>query len=579
MTTYDFSGYATKNDLKCSDGRVIRQNAFRDNDGGTVPLVWQHIHDDPSNVLGHAQLENREDGVYAYCYLNDTEMGNTARELVKHGDINSLSIYANQLVQNGSNVLHGNIREVSLVLSGANPGAMIDNLTFQHSDDSVTTSEDEAIIYTGLELSHSEDNKEESMPEQNQAQSSAQGEKTVQDVFDSMTEEQKEVVYFMIGKAVEEATGGEEGTEEMEQSDIDEGDVLMHKNIFEAPDGTQYEELTHSDMEAIFADAKKIGSLKESVLEHAGTYGIDNIETLFPDAKSVTPTPDLIKRRTEWVNSLMAGTTHSPFSRIKSTTADITEDSARAKGYIKGKLKKEEFFGVAKRVTTPTTIYKKQKLDRDDIIDITDMDVVAFLKSEMRLMLDEEIARAVLLGDGREVDNEDKINEENIRPIWKDDELYTIHVDMDQSGVAPTSEQMIDFIIRAQEDYEGSGEPVLFITSDALTDMLLMKDKMGRYLYDNKGALASKLGVRDIIKVPVMKDQVRTTKEGGKFKLTAIMVNPRDYTIGADRGGQLSMFDDFDIDYNQYKYLMETRMSGCLVHPKSAVVFETKQAS
>lgn len=587
----DFSGYATKNGLRCSDGRIICRNAFKENDGQTVPLVWQHIHDDPSNVLGHARLENRDDGVYAYCSLNESDMGQKAKELVRHGDITSLSIYANQLVQNGPDVVHGNIREVSLVLSGANPGAVIENLSFQHSDDSITTSEDEAIIYTGLELAHADqsiqqkENKDMAEETQENSLPKEASEKTVKDVFEELTEEQKQVVYFLIGQAVEEATGKkpeeikEESKEEVAQDGMDEGDSLMHNNVFEASDGTQYDVLSHSDIEAIFADAKKGGSLREAVLQHAGTYGIDNISMLFPDAQAVTDTPDLVKRRTEWVNDLMGGTKHTPFARIKSLSADLTFDTARAKGYITGRLKKEEFFGLAKRVTNPTTIYKKQKLDRDDIVDITSFDVVAFLKSEMRLMLDEEIARAVLVGDGREADHEDKINEECIRPIWKDDDFYALHKNMAKTpGTPATPEEVIDFIIRAGDDYEGTGLPTLYITADALTDMLLLKDKMGRYVYETQSALASKLGVGSIVKVPVMKGLTRDSKDNKKYDLVAIMVNPSDYTIGADRGGELNMFDDFDIDYNQYKYLMETRISGALTKPKSAIVFENQKA-
>lgn len=579
---YDFSGYATRNNLKCSDGRVIRNNAFKDNDGTRVPLVWQHIHNDANNVLGHAILENRDDGVYAYCSLNDTEAGRNAKELVKHGDISQLSIYANKLVQNGSDVVHGVIREVSLVLSGANPGAFIDNLAFQHGD-SMEVSSEEAIIYSGLEISHSDSEEENQMP-------------TLEDVFESMTDEQKELVALVAEDAVNEALSEleddydddneyDDDEEDFEHSDRN-GAFLMHKNVFENEtpnDVTEY--LSHSDIESIFEAAKSTGSLKEAALAHADqTYGIGNIDILFPDAKFITETPEFIKRRTEWVNTLMSATSHSPFSRIKSATADITADEARARGYLKGRLKKEEFFKVAKRVTTPTTIYKKQKLDRDDIIDITDFDVVAWVKAEMRVMFDEEIARAVLLGDGRDVTSEDKIDEEHIRPIWKDDPLYTIRVNTTGEGtVPPTPEAFIDHVIRSREDFEGSGTPYLFLTQPLLTDMLLLKDKMGRYMYDTKASLAAKLNVRDIVTVPIMKGVSRTGTEGAesgkKFNLQAILVNPQDYVIGADKGGAIGMFDDFDIDYNQYKYLMETRISGALKKAKSAVVFEYEVAS
>lgn len=573
LSECDFSGYATKNDLKCADGRVIMRDAFKDNDGQRVPLVWNHMHNDPNNVLGHALLQNRSDGVYAYCFLNDTPAAQNVKVQIQHGDISSLSICANQLKQRGNNVLHGTIREVSLVLAGANPGALIDNLSFAHSDGTYEEIEDEAIIYTGLDITT-----EDVTHADEETTSASDGEgKTIKQVFESMSEEQKNVVYFLVGQAAE-------GAGVQHSDDIDEeGDEDMKKNVFDTQETVSTTDmLTHSQLTEIFDDAKRCGSLKESFLAHAQTYGIENIDILFPDARTVTNPPDYIKRDMEWVAGVISGTKHVPFSRIKSTAADITADEARARGYIKGKLKKEEVIKLLKRVTTPTTIYKKQKLDRDDIIDITDLDVVSWLKSEMRMMLDEEIARAILVGDGRDADSDDKINEENIRPIWTDDELYTMHVDT----AGKTGQAEIEGIMRAMIDYEGSGSPTLYTTAGKVLDWMLLKDTQGRYIYETEAQLASKLGVSRIVKVPILKDKVRSVTTGSgasatttKYDLVGIIVNLRDYTTGADKGGQISMFDDFDIDYNQYKYLMETRMSGCLTHPKSALVIETKQTA
>ena len=543
---FDCSGYATKNDLKCSDGRVIRQDAFKGNDGGRVPLVWQHQHNDPLNVLGHAVLENREDGVYAFCKFNDTEAGKNAKLLVEHGDITSFSIFANKLKQNGDNVVHGVIRELSLVLSGANPGALIDNISIAHNDGSYVDVEDEAIIYTGLSLT--KELEHEDGPEDGQ-----NGSKTVQDVFDTMNEEQKNVVYAMLAQAIDEED------EDMEHSN-NEGGQEMKKNVFDNKDETKDEVLSHSQINDIFADAARSGSLKESFMSHAQEYGIENIDILFPDARTVTPTPEVIGRRMEWVAGVLSGTKHSPFSRIKSTAVDITADEARAKGYVKGNLKKEEVIKLLKRVTTPTTIYKKQKLDRDDIVDITDLDVVAWLKAEMRMMLDEELARAVLIGDGREVDDEDKINEENLRPIASDADLYAHQVSVPPNV---SGNVMIETIIRARTNYKGTGTPSFYTTSEILIDLLLLKDKMGRRLYNTDAELASALRVDKIIEVEPMESVPN---------LLGIIVNLRDYTLGADKGGSVAMFDDFDIDYNQYKYLIETRVSGCLTKPKSALV-------
>ena len=551
MKKYDFSGYATRNDLRCSDGRTITKDAFKDNNGQTVPLVWQHIHTDPGNVLGHALLENREDGVYAYCKFNETEAAKNAKALVQHGDITALSIYANQLVQKGAAVLHGAIREVSLVLTGANPGALIDNLSFSHGDGSSYDDDTEAIIYTGETITMGGELKH------------AAEEKTVEDVFNTLNDEQKEVVYFMIGAALEqeEDDDDDDDDDDMNHSGIDYlGGSGMKRNVFEKYEQEQGPTLTHSQMQEIFEDAQKCGSLKESFLAHAQTYGIEAIDILFPDAKTVTPTPEVIGRRTEWVNSVISGTTHTPFSRIKSTAVDITADEARAKGYVKGNLKKEEIIKLLKRVTTPTTIYKKQKLDRDDIIDITDLDVVAWLKAEMRLMLDEELARAILIGDGREPDDEDKINEDNLRPIAYDNDMYAHKVTIPANV---TGEAIIESILRARPKYKGTGTPALYTTEAILTDLLLLKDKMGRRLYNTEAELASALRVSKIITVEVMETVT---------DLIGIMVNISDYKLGADKGGQISMFDDFDIDYNQYKYLIETRVSGALTKPKSAIV-------
>ena len=556
---YDFSGYATKNNLKCADGRTIRENAFRDNDGETVPLVWQHVHNTPDNVLGHALLENREDGVYAYCKFNDTDAGKNAKLLVQHGDINSLSIFANKLKQKGLNVIHGAIREVSLVLSGANPGALIDNISISHSDGSYEDSEDEAIIYTGLEVSEgdTEDDLEH-----------ADG-KTVKDVFDAMTEEQKNVVYYMIAQATDSEVEhsddlDDDYLEHLEQND--EGGTYMKNNVFEN-DLEQEEVLSHSQIEAIVGDAVKYGSLKESMLAHAEAYGIENIDILFPDAKAVRDRPDWIKRETSWVNDVLGGVRKTPFSRIKSMAADITADEARAKGYVKGNEKFEEVFPLLKRVTTPTTIYKKQKLDRDDIIDITDLDVIAWMKMEMRMMLDEEIARVVLIGDGRDIMDRDKVDATHIRPIALDDNLYAHKVTV-ASNVSGTT--LIETILRNRRHYKGTGQPTLYTTEDIVTDLLLIKDKIGRRLYNTTQELASAIRVSKIVTVEVMETMP---------ELLGVFVNLSDYTLGADKGGQVSMFDDFDIDFNQYKYLIETRLSGALTKPKSALVFLRDQGT
>lgn len=559
---YDFSGWATRANLKCSDGRTIMKDAFKQNDGQKVPLVWNHQHDDPNEVLGHALLENREDGVYAYCSLNDTEAGKTAKLLIQHGDISALSIYANQLKHNMSNVVHGNIREVSLVLAGANPGASIQSV-IQHG----ATMEDEAMIYTGEELSimHSDDPKP---PVEKPEKNTDENGETIGDILNTLNEKQKEVVYALIG-------------ETLENNNSEGGDNTMKHNVFDQSEEQNSENvLSHSEMQTIIEDGKRFGSLKESFLQHADEYGIENIEYLFPEAKSLNTPPDFIKREMGWVQTVMSGVHHTPFSRIKSMFADITADEARARGYMKGKLKKEEVFGLLKRTTTPTTIYKKQKLDRDDVIDITDFDVIAWLKSEMRMMLDEEIARAILIGDGRSPSSDDKINEQNIRPIWKDEELYTIKgvVKGDDSDKAALATEFIDQSVRSMKDYRGSGSPTAYMTEEMLTECLLLKDVNGRRIYSNENEVATAMRVSKIVTVPVMNNLTR--KEGSDtYTLQAIIVNLNDYNVGADKGGAINMFDDFDIDYNQQKYLIETRCSGALIKPFSAIVLETKKTA
>ena len=579
MIKCDFSGWATRNDLLCGDGRVIKKDAFKHNDGQTVSLIWNHLHNDPEAVLGHALLENRDDGVYAYCYFNDTPQGINAKKLVQHGDVSSLSIWANKLKHNGNNVVHGDIKELSLVLAGANPGAYID-CVMAHSDDgeetidSLYASWDENII-----IHHVEEGEDDTMAH-------SEKERTVKDVFDEMTEEQKTVVYAMIGQAIEDAN-----SEESEGGDED-----MKHNVFDQEE-TRGDVLSHSEMTAIFADAKRYGSLKESVMQHGiediaymahstatetspgtATYGIDGIDWLFPDARNLNTPPAFIQRDMGWVRKVMSGTHHTPFSRIKSLFADITEEEARAKGYIKGKLKKEEVFTLLKRTTSPTTIYKKQKLDRDDVVDITDFDVVAWLKSEMRMMLDEEIARAILVGDGRNPSHDDKINEMNIRPIWKDEDLFTIKTLVTVAEGATDEDKAKAFIkaaIKSRKNYKGSGDPTLYVTEDVLTDCLLIEDGVGRVIYDSVAKLATVLRVKEIVTVPVMEGLSREV-DGATHNLMGLIVNLRDYNVGADKGGAVNMFDDFDIDYNAQKYLIETRCSGALIKPFSAIALEYK---
>jgi HK97 family phage prohead protease len=603
----DFSGYATKAGLKCSDGRTIMPDAFKHQNETKVPLVWQHGHSDPENVLGHAILENRDDGVYAYGYFNESPKAKHSHTLIAHKDITMMSIWANDLIERSGRVLHGAIREVSLVLSGANPGALIENVTIRHSDDEDIQLEDEAIIYTGLSFEHSvaTDEKEElvhddvgsddktakavyeSMSDKqkellhfmlgeamsededavNHQDNTGDGEETVQDVYDSMSDKQKQVLHYMIGEALK-SVGSDQS---MAQDNLDEdenddtkGNSMKH-NVFEEEKGKDASStvLSHSDVQGIIADASRGGSLKDAVENYALAHGIDDIDILFPDAVSTDSVPQFLQRRVEWVAALLAAIRKSPFSRIKTFAADITVEEARAKGYIKGTLKKEEFFGVTRRVTTPTTIYKKQALDRDDVIDITDFDVVAWLKSEMRLMLDEELARAVLMGDGRDVSNEDKINEQNIRPIATDHELFVTTITVNIQDASSSVNEIVDAIIANRRYYKGTGQPTMFTTETVISQFLLLRDTLGRRIYKSIEEVASELRVSSIVPVEAMEED---------DTILAIIVNPVDYVLGATRGGEVSMFDDFDIDYNKQKYLIETRCSGALTKLKSAIV-------
>ena len=564
---YDFSGWATCPNLKCSDGRTIMNDAFKHHDGDIVPLVWNHQHNDPNNILGKALLHSRDGGLYAYCQFNDTEQGMNAKMLVEHGDISALSIYANDLKHNASRgVTHGNVREVSLVLAGANPGAFIDSI-MKHGEES----DDEAIIYTDepIEIYHADGEKGKSKEETEVAEEKkSEGSKTVAEIIESMNEEQKTVMYGMIGEALNHANEKEENDGD-ENTDEEENEVKH--NVFDNED--QKDVLSHSDMQAIFADAKRHGSLKESVLAH----GIEDIETLFPEPKSMNNPPEWVNREMGWVKNVMGAVHHTPFSRIKSMFADLTEDDARAKGYIKGNFKKEQVFGLMKRTTTPTTIYKKQKLDRDDVIDITDFDVVAWLKAEMRMMLEEELARAILVGDGRPSSSDDKINELNIRPIWTDDDFYTIKKKISVSANATDDQKAKAFIracVKSRKEYKGSGNPTLYTTEDVLTDLLLLEDSTGRIIYETEDKLRSALRVSAIVTVPVMEGLKRTDGESNELNLMGIIVNLNDYNVGADKGGAVNMFDDFDIDYNAQKYLIETRCSGALIKPFSAIALE-----
>lgn len=636
---YDFAGWATYNDVRCSDGKTIRRDAFKDDDGRKVPLVWMHSHNDVENVLGHAILENCPEGVYAYGYFNDTVRAQHAKQMLLHGDITGLSIWANNLIQTKrKDVLHGTIRELSLVLSGANPKAGIEEI-ISHSNDNSEEEIVEGIVFIGeqeFDLLHSEDlednkeenkedkedskektenkNKKEEDPSDTVSNAESDDNETVQDIFDSMSDEQKECAYYLIGMAAngedpEDITADEtvehantdgktiddilnsmtekqqnvvyymvgEAMKEFESEnsktkDTKGGNNEMKHNVFDKETDTKENVLSHSEIETIVKDAKRMGSMKESFLAHAEEYGIENLEFLFPEARTMTNQPQFIQRDMGWVAKVMSGVHKSPFSRIKSVFADITEDEARAKGYIKGNLKKEEVFSLLKRTTTPTTIYKKQKMDRDDVVDITDFDVITWLKAEMRMMLDEEIARAILIGDGRLASSDDKINEQNIRPISKDEDLYTVKVKVQVKSAATSDDKAKAFIravIKSRKQYKGSGNPTLYTTEDMVTDCLLLTDEMGRDLYDSVEKLKTKLRVKEIVTVEPMEEA-----KGAEDKpLLGILTNLVDYNVGADKGGSINMFDDFDIDYNQMKYLIETRCSGALVKPFSAIAF------
>ena len=612
----DFGGWATKANLKCSDGRTITPEAFKHMDKQQVPLVWMHGHSNPENVLGHAVLEHRDEGVYCKAYFNETPAGQNAKLQVQHKDIKHLSIYANQLVEKaingGKNVIHGMIREVSLVLAGANPGAVIDFVRIAHSDDpnDFTELTDEAVIKTGteIELSHAVDGIDDAKPD---AKPDGDG-KTMQDVLDTFTEEQTDFLHFMIGVALEKKAADDSDSAEHSDTDdsdeddstgdgvdktddgvdkTDEGDLnhtegtgaTMTRNVFDQsatgtlPDGKKA--LTHAEFKAIAAKAVKVGSLKEALDEAALAHGVENIEILFPDAKAISATPEWNKRRTEWVASVLGGVDRRPFSRIKTLVADITQDEARAKGYITGSYKKEEWFSVTTRKTGPTTIYKKQKLDRDDILDVTDFDIVAWLWGEIRLMIEEEIARAILFGDGRDVSDPDHIADpmasasgDGIRSITNEHELYMTTVWVSLADANSNYHEFIETVLRARRFYKGTGRPTLFTTEQHLTEMLLLKDEdnSNRRLYSSEADLAAALRVNTIIAVEAME---------GEDDLVGILVNLSDYTVGTDRGGELTRFDDFDIDYNQYKYLMETRLSGALTKIKSAQVIRTTAAA
>ena len=580
---YDFGGWATKNNLKCADGLIIRQGAFKVNDGTKVPLIWNHQHGDPDMVLGHALLKNRKEGVYAYCKFNGSEKAQNAKEAIANGDITSLSIWANNLVKDGCDVLHGAIREVSLVLAGANPGAFIESVVSHGMP--MDEDDDEGIFYTGECICHSYDQHLSHADEEDD-----DDEESIADIYDSMSAKQKEAVAIMVGMALEDGDDDDEEDEEDEEDEDEEEDDNMRHNLFEddyEEDGQGY--LSHADMAMILDDAKKIGSLRESiqwhreegVLAHADldlegmtlatgtqTYGFNDPSMLFPEYKNVNgAAPEWLSRNMDWVKKVMASVGRTPFSRIKSVFANITEDEARARGYIKGKMKKEEVFTTLKRTTDPQTVYKKQKLDRDDIIDITDFDVVAWIRAEMRVMLDEEIARAILIGDGRPADSDDKIQELHIRPIVNDVPLFNIKRTVTAGEKeSDTAKNIIGEALRARKDYKGSGNPTLFTTEDYLTEMLLLEDGIGHRLYKTEQELATALRVSGIETVEPMENQ----SVDGK-KLIGVIVNLADYRVGADKGGQINNFEDFDIDYNQHKYLIETRISGALVKPFSAI--------
>lgn len=587
---FDFSGWATKNDLTCSDGRTIKHNAFKENDGQRVPLVWQHGHNAVDNVLGHALLENRNEGVYAYCAFNDTPGAENAKELVKHGDVKALSIYANRLDQRGADVIHGNIVEVSMVLSGANPGALIDNVALEHSDGSWTESEDEAVIYSGLTLSHDSGETTEDTESMDEDEVYDEDDLTVADVLETLDDDQRLAVAALIEEISGDVDSEDEDFDEDEESDEDYdedydedaehgdsgGDTLMHSNIFEGDARNHMgPHLSHADEEQIFAEARQPGmTLRTAVLAHAADYGIKNPELLFPDATNLDPEPQRIMRENSWVSKVLQAAKHSPFSRVKTQWSNLTADDLRAKGYVKASRKKDVVYEVANRKTEPTTVYNKTKIDRDDILDITTFNVVAWMQQNLRLALEEELARAVLIGDGREVSNPDKIKESNIRPIWKDDELFSHKVLIDKD--AKTAD-IIDVVRRSRKFYKGSGSPVLFTTNGFICDMLEIKDHNERYIYETRQAVANALNVSDVIEVEVMEGANREVG-GKKQNLLGIIVNMQDYTLGADKGGETSFFEQFDIDFNQQKYLLEARCSGSLTKYKSAIVIEKATA-
>ena len=587
---FDFSGWATKNDLTCSDGRTIKHNAFKENDGQRVPLVWQHGHNAVDNVLGHALLENRDEGVYAYCAFNDTPGAENAKELVKHGDVKALSIYANRLDQRGADVIHGNIVEVSMVLSGANPGALIDNVALEHSDGSWTESEDEAVIYSGLTLSHDSGETTEDTESMDEDEVYDEDDLTVADVLETLDDDQRLAVAALIEEISGNVDDEDEDFDEDEEfdedydEDYDEdaehgdsgGDTLMHSNIFEGDARNHMgPHLSHADEELIFAEARKPGmTLRTAVLAHAADYGIKNPELLFPDATNLDPEPQRIMRENSWVSKVLQGAKHSPFSRVKTQWSNLTADDLRAKGYVKASRKKDVVYEVANRKTEPTTVYNKTKIDRDDVLDITTFNVVAWMQQNLRLALEEELARAVLIGDGREVSNPDKIKETNIRPIWKDDELFSHKILVDKDA---KTEDVIDIVRRSRKFYKGSGMPVLFTTNAFVCDMLEIKDINKRYIYETKQAVANALNVSDVIEVEVMEGAKREVA-GKTQNLLGIIVNMQDYTLGADKGGETSFFEQFDIDFNQQKYLLEARCSGSLTKYKSAIVIEKATA-
>jgi len=608
--TYDFSGWATKNDLLCTDGRIIRKDAFKVNNGTKVPLVWNHQHNSVKDVLGHAILENRNEGVYAYCSFNDSDAGEEAKKVVKHGDVVSLSIWANALEQQGSDVLHGVIREVSLVLAGANPGAFIESV-LTHGEP-MDDYDEEGIFYTGegiyLEhsiddvsgsnLAHSDDKKDTDDDEKDDKKEKSSGDKTVGEILGTLNEDQRKAMAIVVAQVIEDSKNNTS-----EEDDEDEEEDEMKHNIFEGSAAGQANVISHSDMEALLADGKRCGSLREAVkeaMQEGGilahsidttgmetatgtqTYGFNDPSMLFPEYRDVNGgAPEWISRNMDWVQVVMGGVGHTAFSRIKSTFADITEDEARAKGYIKGHEKKDEVFATLKRTTDPQTIYKKQKMDRDDVIDITDFDVIAWIKAEMRVMLNEEIARAILIGDGRALDSEDKIQENHIRPIAKDVSLFNIQYAVNVAAAATDADvanQFIDDAVRARKNYKGSGNPILFTTEDQITEMLLLKDNMGHRLYKTEQELATALRVSRIVTVEPMEGQ-QITVSGTNYNLLGVIVNLSDYKVGADKGGEINLFEDFDIDYNQQKYLIETRISGALVKPFSAITLYLKRAA